>query len=77
MTQLNQGTKARISCPYDLAWGNAFTWPDVGGAPIPYKSDIDFFVEVVECNRLPGKSPFASSHFSQPRTTTMKSNECF
>jgi hypothetical protein len=29
-----------------MAWGNAFTVPEIGGAPIPLKSDIDFKVEV-------------------------------
>jgi hypothetical protein len=52
-------------------------WPDIGGEPIPYHSDIEFDVEVVECNRIPGKSPFTSALSSQPHTTTMQPNQCF
>jgi FKBP-type peptidyl-prolyl cis-trans isomerase len=51
--KLKQGSKARVSCPYDLAWGNAFTWAPLGGEPIPLHSDVDFDLEVVECNRTP------------------------
>jgi FKBP-type peptidyl-prolyl cis-trans isomerase len=53
LTKLKQGAKARVSCPYDLAWGAAYTWAPLGGAPIPLHSDVDFDLEVVECNRTP------------------------
>ena len=51
--QLHQGDKARLTCPSYYAYGGAFTWAPVGGEPIPLHSDIDFDIEVVECNRVP------------------------
>jgi hypothetical protein len=77
LTQLQQGTVANIHCPYDLAWGNAFTWAPVGGEPIPLHSDIDFVVEVQECNRLPGTDAFSALYRDQPVSTTLQPSECF
>jgi FKBP-type peptidyl-prolyl cis-trans isomerase len=45
-TKLTEGTTAVLNCPYDMAWGNAFTWPAIGGEPIPLHSDIDFVAEI-------------------------------
>ena len=70
--KLQQGSKARLSCPSYFAYGNARTWPPVGGEPIPLNSDVDFDVEVVECNRTPD----FTDYFNQPRTTTMQPNKC-
>lgn len=70
--QLKQGDKAKIRCPYDLAYGNAYTWPGVGGEPIPLHSDIDFDVQVHECAKVPERTAF----FTQPITTTMQPSAC-
>lgn len=70
--QLKQGTKARISCPSYYAYGGAYTQAPLGGEPIPLNSDIDFDIEVVECNRTPVWVPPAA----QPHTTTMQPNRC-
>lgn len=70
--KLQQGTKARLSCPSYFAYGSAYTWPPVGGEPIPLNSDVDFDVEVVECNR----TPEFTEYYQQPRTTTMQPNKC-
>ena len=51
--QLTQGTKAHLDCPSYYAYGTAFTWAPVGGERIPHGSDIEFDLEVVECNRTP------------------------
>ena len=50
---LKKGTKARLSCPSDLAWGGAHTPAPVGGEEIPIHSDIDFDIEILDCNRTP------------------------
>ena len=70
--QMHQGDKAKIHCPYDLAYGNAYTLPDVGGEPIPLHSDIDFDVVIKECNKVPDRTTF----FTQPVTTTMQPAVC-
>ena len=59
-----------------MAWGNAFTVPEIGGAPIPLKSDIDFKVEVEECHRVPTRSKL-TQNFAQPETTTLEPDTCF
>lgn len=70
--QLKQGDKAKIKCPYDLAYGNAYTLPGVGGEPVPLHSDIDFDVQIKECNKVPERTQF----FTQPVTTTMQPGVC-
>lgn len=72
LPQLKQGDAAKIHCPYDLAYGNAFTWPDVGGEPVPLHSDIDFDIIVKECNKVPERT----TYFTQPVTTTMQPGVC-
>ena len=51
--QLKQGAKAHVSCPSYYAYGGAFTQSPLGGEPIPTHSDMDFEIEVVECNKVP------------------------
>jgi FKBP-type peptidyl-prolyl cis-trans isomerase len=51
--ELHQGDKARLSCPSYYVYGTAFAWAPIGGEPIPLASDVDFDIEVVECNRTP------------------------
>lgn len=70
--KLQQGSKARLSCPSYFAYGGAFTWAPIGGEPIPLHSDVNFDIEVVECNRTPD----FTDYFNQPRTTTMQPNRC-
>lgn len=70
--KLQQGSIARLSCPSYYAWGGARTWAPVGGEPIPLHSDVDFDVEVVECNRTPD----FTEYMRQPITTTMQPGRC-
>jgi len=53
LPSLKKGAKARLSCPADLAWGGAHTVSPVGGEPVPEHSDVNFDIEVVDCNRTP------------------------
>jgi len=55
--QLKQGAKDTLHCPSFYAWGSAHTQSPLGGEPIPANSDIDFEIEVVECNREPTREP--------------------
>jgi len=70
---LRKGAKATLSCPEDLAYGGAHTWAPLGGEPIPLHSDIDFEVEIVDCNRTPDHD---KKEEVQPRTTTMQPDRC-
>jgi len=72
LTQLKQGDVATLDCPSFYAYGDAFTWPPVGGEPIPLNSDIDFEIEVMEC----GRTPEFVAQSPQPVTTTMQSGQC-
>jgi hypothetical protein len=72
ITQLHNGDKAELSCPSFQAWGDAYTQAPLGGEPIPLGSDIDFEIEVVECNRTPTRV----SQVNQPITTTMQPAKC-
>ena len=53
ITQLHKGDKAHLTCPSYYAYGGAFTQAPLGGEPIPLHSDIDFDIEIVDCNRVP------------------------
>jgi hypothetical protein len=70
--QLKQGAKATLTCPGYYAYGGARTWAPVGGEPIPLWSDVQFEIEVEECNRTPDFTDYND----QPRTTTMQPNKC-
>lgn len=70
--QLSQGDKAHLDCPSYYAYGGAFTWAPVGGEPIPLHSDMDFDIEIVECNRVPVRE----KDETQPVTTTMQPGRC-
>jgi hypothetical protein len=72
LTQFHQGDIATLDCPSYYAYGDTFTWPPVGGEPIPLHSDIDFEIEVLEC----GRTPEFVQQSPQPVTTTMQSNQC-
>jgi hypothetical protein len=72
LPKLQKGSFASLNCPSYYAYGNAFTWPPVGGEPIPLNSDVDFDIEVVDCNR----TPTWTEYYQQPRTTTMQPNKC-
>lgn len=69
---LHQGDKATLSCPSFQAWGDAYTQAPLGGEPIPLGSDIDFDLEIVECNRTPTRV----KQVNQPITTTMQPGKC-
>merc|ERR1712032_1477530 len=72
LTQLHQGAKAHLDCPSYFVYGGAFTWAPIGGEPIPLHSDVDFDIEVVECNRVPEFTEYKD----QPVTTTMQPGRC-
>ena len=72
ITQLHQGDKAHLDCPSYYAYGGAFTWAPIGGEPIPLHSDVDFDIEIVECNRVPDFTEYKE----QPVTTTMQPGRC-
>ena len=70
--KLQKGSKARLSCPSFYAWGNAYTQSPLGGEPIPLNTDVNFDIEVIDCNRTPTNTEY----FRQPQTTTMQQNKC-
>lgn len=70
--QLHKGDKARLSCPAYYVWGGAYTIAPLGGEPIPLHSDVDFDIEVIDCNRVP-KIP---DYSEEPHTTTMQPGRC-
>ena len=71
--KLHKGDTARISCPSYYAWGGAYTQSPLGGEPIPLNTDVNFDIEVVDCNRTPD---YFTDYFNQPKTTTMQPNKC-
>lgn len=71
--KLHQGDVAHLDCPSYYVWGTAFTWAPIGGEMIPLGSDVDFTVEVLECNR----TPEFTKYFEQPVTTSMQKDQCF
>lgn len=74
--QLTEGTKAHLDCPSYYAYGTAFTWAPVGGEPIPLGSDIEFDLEIIECNRTPETYMAQAGKYGQPQTTTMQPGRC-
>lgn len=73
LTQLHVGDKAHLDCPSYYAYGGAFTWAPIGGEPIPLHSDIEFDIEVLQCDRVPDRLPDTDV---QPVTSTMQPNRC-
>lgn len=71
--KLHKGDTARVSCPSYYAWGGAYTQSPLGGEPIPLNTDVNFDLEIVDCNRTPD---YFTDYFNQPRTTTMQPNKC-
>jgi len=53
LQSLHAGDKVTLTCPSQLAYGTAYTWPPVGGEPIPAGSDMYFDLEIEECNVQP------------------------
>ena len=62
-----------MHCPAYQVWGSAKLSAPLGGEPIPRNSDVDFTIEVLECNRTPNHNTVAEV---QPQTTTMQRNKC-
>ena len=54
--QLKEGATATLHCPSFYAWGAAFTQSPLGGEPIPLNSDVEFQIDVIECNRVPKRA---------------------
>lgn len=71
--KLHKGDVARVSCPSYYAWGGAYTQSPLGGEPIPLNTDVNFDLEIVDCNRTPD---YFTDYFNQPKTTTMQPNKC-
>jgi len=71
--QLHKGDKAHVTCPANLVYGQAFTWSPLGGEPIPLGSDMQFDIEIQDCNVIPTKR----APDTQPRTTMMQPDQCF
>jgi len=59
LPQLSEGATATLHCPSFYAWGAAYTQAPLGGEPIPLHSDVDFQIDVVECNRVPARAQMA------------------
>ena len=58
MTQLNPGAKAHIECPSFYAFGGAFTQSFLkGGLPLPLHADVEYQLEVINCNMDPVAPP--------------------
>ena len=77
LPQLTEGTKATLDCPSYYVWGDAYTQAPLGGEPIPLGSDVDFEIEVMQCNKQPDRDNLADKYFAQPHTTTMQPDRCF
>lgn len=69
---LRRGDVVTLTCPYNLAYGTAYTEPPVGGEPVPKRSNMYFDLEVLDCNT----TPHYLDH-PQPVTTTMQPGHCF
>jgi hypothetical protein len=70
--KLVQGDKATLHCPSYYSWGGAYTQAPLGGEPIPLNTDVNFDIEVVECNH----TPTFTTYNEQPVTTTMQPDTC-
>ena len=73
LEQLQQGSKATLHCPSYYVWGGAFTKSPITNGQIPLHSDVDFDIEVVECNRTP---TWSLPQQTQPVSTTMIPGKC-
>jgi len=70
--QLKKGAKATLHCPSYYSWTSAYTQAPLGGAPIPLNTDVNFDIEIVDCNR----TPTWTKYYDQPKTTTMQPGKC-
>lgn len=59
--QLKKGSVATLHCPAYQVWGGAKVSAPLGGEPIPRNSDVDFTIEVLECNRTPNHNTLAET----------------
>ena len=58
MTQLRPGAKAHIECPSFYAFGGALTQSFLpGGLPLPLHADVEYQLEVIDCNMNPVEPP--------------------
>mmetsp|Transcript_32437 Transcript_32437/g.49624 ORF Transcript_32437/g.49624 Transcript_32437/m.49624 type:complete len:176 (+) Transcript_32437:2-529(+) len=69
ITQLHAGDKAHISCPSTLVYGTAKVVAPLGDDAVPKGSDVDFDIEVVDCNIPPVRTN--PETYAQPKTTPM------
>lgn len=58
LSQLKAGAKAHIECPSFYAYGGAWTQSFLkGGLPLPLHADVEYQLEVLNCNEAPVKIP--------------------
>ena len=58
LSQLKAGAKAHIECPSFYAYGGAFTQSFLkGGLPLPLHADVEYEIEILNCNENPVKWP--------------------
>jgi hypothetical protein len=58
LSQLKAGAKAHIECPSFYAYGGALTQSFLkGGLPLPLHADVEYNIEVLNCNVNPVKTP--------------------
>jgi len=72
ITKLKKGSTAQLNCPSYYAWGGAYTQSPLGGEPIPLNTDVNFDIEIVDCNRTPEFTEYRR----QPISTTMQNDKC-
>ena len=71
---MTPGTKAKIHCPSDLVYGTSEAKTPLGDTWVPKGSDVNFDVEVVDCNIPPETAD--PLKYKQPVTTTMQPDSC-
>lgn len=72
--QLHQGDKAHVSCPGSLVYGTSKVVAPLGDDAVPKDADVDFELEIVECNIAPHRTD--PKVYAQPKTTTMQPDAC-
>lgn len=71
---MTAGTKAKIHCPAYLVYGTSEAKTPIGDSWVPKGSDVNFDVEVVDCNIAP--EAIDPLKYKQPVTTTMQPDSC-
>jgi len=72
LPQINAGDKVTITCPSEFVYGGANVVAPIGGEYIPKWSDVDFDLNVIDCNIKAVEAPADP----QPVTTVMQPDVC-